>query len=547
MPAKSQIATIDFEIIKSDLKKGTLKLPQFQRELVWTLKKSAALLDSILRGYPIGSIILWKTTERLVDIRDIGGIDYFPKAPKDTQIDYIIDGQQRITSLYAILEGITIEKGNKATDYSEVYVDLEVDPETNDDKPIVVLENEKEKKGESKEDTRYIKLHDLLKGKRIVTKHYSEDKQDRIISYGRKISHFPLPAIYLLEADIDVVVEAFTRLNTGGKPLGIFEIMVARTYDAKRKFDLSKEYTALSKKLGDWKISDSTVLQVVSALLEKNCSKKKVLLLEKDAFINKWDEAVDAIETTIDFFKKNYQIPISKFLPYDGLIVLFAYYFFKKRNNKGKKVTAPIGKDADNLKELFWRVSLGERYSSATETKITQDLKKIDRILEGGRPKYEWEVDTSAKRIITDGYWTINKSFIKAILVIYAAEKPKCFKTGGDVTLDNSNLKQANSKNYHHFFPKKFLEDSGGEDFYINHVLNITIIDEKLNKSDINKRAPSDYLSEFKKENAKLKEHLKTHLIDLDKDGVLKDDYDTFFNNRAERVSEELEKLIIPN
>ncbi len=543
MPAKSQISTIYFDTIKSDLKKGTLKLPQFQRELVWPLKKSATLLDSILRGYPIGSIILWKTTERFDDIRDIGGVDYFQEAPKDIQIDYIIDGQQRITSLYAILEGITIKK----TDYSEVYVDLEVDPEVNDDKPIVVLENEKEKEDESEEYKRYIKLHDLLEDKRIVTDQYSENKQDRITSYGRKISSFPLPAIYLLEAGIDIVVEAFTRLNTGGKPLGIFEIMVARTYDAKRNFDLAKKYTALSKKLGDWKISNSTILQVVSALLETNCSKKKVLLLEKDDFISTWDGAVDAIERTIDFFKKNYQIPVSKLLPYDGLIVLFAYYFFHQRNDKGKKITTPTKKDADNLKELFWRVSLGERYSSATETKITQDLKKINIIIAGDRPKYEWEVDTSPKRIITDGYWSINKSFVKAILVIYAAKKPKCFKTGSDVILDNSYLKQANSKNYHHFFPTKFLEDNGKEDSYINHILNITIIDESLNKGDIGARAPSDYLSEFKKENAKIKEHLKTHLIDLDKDGVLNDEYDTFFNNRAERVSKELEKLIIPD
>ncbi len=536
---------------------GELKLPQFQRELVWSLKKSANLLDSVLRGYPIGSVIFWKTTKRLDEVRDIGEM-IFPPAGENIQIDYIIDGQQRITSLYAILEGETIKKGNKKINYKNVYVDLNVDPEEKNDTPIVVLENEKEKEDETKEGKRYIKLHDILHPTSTITDRYSEHKKGMITSYGRKITKFSLPAIELIEADIEVVIEVFTRLNTGGKVLGVFEIMVARTYDAKLKFDLSKKYKELSKKLGDWKISDSTVLQVVSALLEKNCSKKKILSLEKDAFINIWDRAFDAIITTIDFFKKHYRIPSSKLLPYDGLIVLFAYYFYRK----GRKITAPTGDEEKYLKDLFWRVSLGERYNSATAPKITQDLKKIDIILTGKRPPYEWEVDTSPESIKNNGEFSAGRSFIKAILVIYAAKKPKCFRTGGDVTLDDNYLKQANSKNYHHFFPKGFLNkkstniveesfNDGEEkkDFYVNHILNITIIDAGLNSNTIRAHAPSKYLSAFQDEDPKLqlKEHLKTHLIDLDKDKVLENNYKKFFDNRAKRVSKELKKLIILN
>ena len=547
-----------FSNIEIALEEGRMKIPQFQRNFVWTLEESAALLDSVIKGYPVGSIILWNTAEKLWAVKNIGGLP-FDTVKEGTPVNYIIDGQQRVTSLYAILKGVDeIDRNGKKTSYKNVYVDLNIDPKTEGDERIVVLEKEA---GTPEDSKRYITLHELFKGSPKITTKYPEYTWDNITLYRDKIVGFILPTIDLpANASIEVATEIFTRLNTRGKPLGIFEIMVARTYDENHKFDLSKKYIELSEKLGDWKISNSTVLQVISALLEKNCSKKKVLLLEKDAFINTWSETVEALKTTIDFFKNHYRIPSSKLLPYDGLIVLFAYYFFKKRDNKDNKVTAPIGKDADYLKDLFWRVSLGERYSSATETKITQDLKKIDIIIAGDRPKYEWKVDTSPESIKNNGEFGAGRSFIKAILVIYAAENPKCFRTGGDVILDNSYLKQANSKNYHHFFPKGFLnkkstniveesfnDGEARKDFYVNHILNITIIGAGLNSNTIRAHAPSKYLSAFQKENPelKLKEHLKTHLIELDEDEVLENNYKKFFNNRAERVSKEIKKRII--
>ncbi len=550
MSENSKISSVDFDIIKNDLKKGTLKLPQFQRELVWPLKKSAALLDSILRGYPIGSIILWKTTERFDDIRNIGEIDSFPPAPKDIQIDYIIDGQQRITSLYAILEGIITKKGNKKTDYKEVYVDLDIDPEAKGDEKIVVSKKET---GIIEDSERYIKLHKLLESKFSVLEKYSEDRREKIQKYRDRIKMFSLPKIELpLNADIEVVVEVFTRLNTGGKPLGIFEIMVAKTY-VKNEFDLSKKYKELQKyidtKIKDWKIPFSTVLQIISIFLgndnePKKCSKKAILLLDKDDFINTWDDAVRYIKTTIDFFKSHYRIPSSKLLPYDGLMVVFAYYFFKK----GKGITAPTGKDADYLKELFWRVSIAERYKEGLESKISQDVRRVDEIMNGDRPDYDWLVNTNPDRIKTDGAFSTGRSFIKTILAVYAAQRPKDFKSSGDVALDKSNLDKKNSKNYHHFFPKKFLKENKVSNPPADHILNITMITDRTNKSDINEDAPSIYLPKLKKGNPKLTKQLSNnHLIDVDRGEVLKDNYDKFFNNRAERVSEELKKLIGEN
>ena len=49
----------------NDVKRGYIKIPQFQRDFIWSKEKAASLMDSILKGYPIGTMILWKTKETL--------------------------------------------------------------------------------------------------------------------------------------------------------------------------------------------------------------------------------------------------------------------------------------------------------------------------------------------------------------------------------------------------------------------------------------------------------------------------------------------------
>ena len=91
----------------SDIETGQVKIPQFQRKFVWSIKESAKLLDSIIKGYPIGTFIYWRTKERLRAIRDLGNIK-LPAPPKGEYINYVLDGQQRLTSLFASLKGVEI-------------------------------------------------------------------------------------------------------------------------------------------------------------------------------------------------------------------------------------------------------------------------------------------------------------------------------------------------------------------------------------------------------------------------------------------------------
>jgi hypothetical protein len=244
----------------------------------------------------------------------------------------------------------------------------------------------------------------------------------------------------------------------------------------------------------------------------------------------------------VDYFRSFYRIPVSQLLPYNALIVPFAYFFYHHKDK-------PTGDAQKYLQDFFWRVSLGTRYSSGLETKLAQDVKKIDNILNGELPRYEWAINISSEFIQENGGFSAGKSYVKALLSLYAYFLPKSFIDDSLVNISNYWLKQANSKNYHHFFPKAYLNkklDWEYKEFWINHILNITIVDDYLNKREIGSKPPSQYMKKFARKNGELAETMKSHLInDLDKFGVWTNDYEVFLDQRGKAVSRELKKRII--
>jgi hypothetical protein len=527
----------------SEIETGQVKIPQFQRKFVWTIKASAKLLDSILKGYPIGTFIYWRTNERLRSVRNLGNIA-LPEPNHGEYVNYVLDGQQRLTSLFAALKGVTImEDDGKTSDYSDMYIDLLA---KNGDE-IVITETE------GKGGTDVIKVTDLMKGSLMKLAAYPEHHHKLLEHYKEVLTGYTFSVINLKNAPIDIATEVFTRLNVGGKALTLFEIMVAKTYHIFRAdpneedseesvFDLAEKYEELTAELASShydNIPSATVLQVVSILLEKDCTRKQILKLDKIRFIEMWDEAADCIRRTIDFFR-SYGIVVSRILPYNALIVPFSYFFHHHKQN-------PTGDMKKRLEDYFWRSSLGFRYSSGVEGKLAQDISKIDKIIAGELPKYEWAVNVNTEFVETNGWFGTGKSFIKAVLCLYAKQKPKSFDNNLDVIMDNSWLKIASSKNYHHFFPKSWLKNNykEWEYFYVNHIVNITIVDDFLNKRTIKTKSPANYMKTFFKKNDELEKTMKTHFIDIEKDGIWDNDYDTFYHSRLKRITKALSKFII--
>lgn len=524
--------TKTFSNLIDEIDKGQLKIPQFQRDFVWTIQKSASLIDSIIKGYPIGTFILWRTKERLRNVKNIGGIE-LPDTDEGEFVDFVLDGQQRLTSLYASLKGVEVVRdGNRKEDFRQMYINLSA----NEAEKIVSVEYDEEREKD------FIKVTDLLYGGLTFLASYPAEHLKKLEEYKKRIESYNFSAIQIKEAPIDIATEIFTRINVGGKPLTLFEIMVAKTYDYERDFDLADKFEELIDRLRGVNydtVNDATVLQTISMILKKECKRKVILDIAKNDFIDLWPDATDAIEKAVEYFKNYYRIPVSKLLPYNTLIVPFAYFFYKHKDK-------PTGNKQKYLQDYFWRCALSGRFSSSTESKLAQDIKRIDTILNDELPKYDWSIDCSTEFIIKNGWFSAGRSYVKAILCIYAYQQPKSFIDDSIVNISNDWLKQANSRNYHHFFPKAFLKKQNEDEFYINHILNITIVDDFLNKKSIRAKAPSKYMREFIKVNPSITETMKTHLIgDFDTFGILDDDYDKFFEKRAEWVSEEICSRII--
>jgi hypothetical protein len=234
-------------------------------------------------------------------------------------------------------------------------------------------------------------------------------------------------------------------------------------------------------------------------------------------------------------------VVVSQLLPYGGLVIPFAYFYYK---NKGKK---PNAAQALLLTDFFWRCSIGGRYSVSFESRVAADLARIDSILAAIEPTYDWPTHTDPAFLLANGRFAPSRAFVKAILCIYVSFRPRSFDNNGIVHVANDALKRANSRNYHHFFPRAYLQKKGVSDAAANNVFNITIIDDQLNKNQIRARSPQKYMEEFEKSNPDMAETFKSHLLP---DGtwadIRNDNYGHFLERRAELVSKELKRRVTP-
>ena len=528
-----------YEALFQEIDSGQIKLPMFQREFVWDKEQSAKLIDSILKGYPIGTFIFWKTREILGSVRNIGN-HKLPETPTGDYAQYILDGQQRITSLYAIRKGIRLTKDGKGINYRDIYVNLDFDSKI--DEQIVTSQKESDKV--------YVSVHDILT--QPIMKLFEKVGRDKAVlveKYKNKLITYDFTAITIKDYPIEIACDVFSRINTGGKPLTIFEIMVAMTYDEARNFDLALKYDELINgsdevekcltKAEFGTVPSVTVLQSVAAITTDSIRAKDILKIRRNKFIENWEPMRSSMFSAVDFTKTKLHVPVSRLLPYASLLVPFTYFFYKNGNKRPTEIQSKL------LKQFFYWVGLNGRYSSATETKIVEDLKKMNLILKEKSPKYSSEELFISPEHIAGIHFTASNSNVKAILCLLASLKPRNLDNDSYVILDNSNLKIASSRNYHHFFPKAYvnMKFKGSNP---NLVANITLIDAASNNG-IRAKAPSVYISEFTDSNSNLTSSLKSHMINNQvRFGIIDDDYEKFISMRSAAIAKALNTVLNP-
>lgn len=520
-----------YEALFVEIDTGQIKLPMFQREFVWEKEQSSRLIDSILKGFPIGTFIFWKTKEELRSYKEVGN-HKLPETDKGDYVQYILDGQQRITSLYAIRKGIRITKDGKEVDYRDIFINLDYDLEK--DEQIVVTEKLDGK--------HYVSVHDVLsKPLGIFYKTLSHEQADQVEAYKNKLTNYDFSTITIKDYPIEVACEVFSRINTGGKSLTVFEIMVAKTYDEAKKFDLAEKYELLRDGSDDEKecltsakfetLPESIIMQCVAAITLRAVRSKDILKIRRETFIANWEPMKAALFMAIDFIRSELRVPVSQLVPYPALVVPLAYFFHATGNKK------PGHEQVRLLEQFFYWAGLTERYSSSTESKMSEDFNKIDLIARNTAPNYSRIEILIAPQAIAEKWFSAGNAYCKAILCLLAYQQPKSFDTNGLVILDNSHLKIATSRNYHHFFPKAYLA-SAGNNQEPNLLANITLIDGYSNKHRIGKKSPSEYTTKFAKDNTELAKTYRTHLIgDINDYGVTSNSYDIFIDRRSKAIA----------
>ena len=505
-----------------------IRIPKFQRNFVWPPQRSADLIDSMLKGYPIGTLIFWRTQESLPGERSIGNVN-LSECHEGGFVQYVLDGQQRLSSLFAIMEGVTLNREGKNISYKDIFVDLDGDSDNivSTDKPS----------GES------ITVYDLLhKGFDQMIKEYS-GHAEKITKFQNSIKNYQFSTITIGGYQIDKAADVFSRINTTGKALTLFDIMVAKTYEA-GSFDLRDSHAELQDSLSDvsYDIPEAQIMQCISVNLKMDCKRKTILELSKDGVESEWDATASAIKKAVDHFRTSHNIPQGYLLPYPALMVPFSYFF--RKNDKD-----PTAHQIAHLKEYFWRAALTSRFTSSVDSKIASDCRLMDEIMDGKRPEYgkEFKVGLSGEDIQSLRFGA-SDAVNKAVLCVLASAGPQSFKNGAPVILDDANLSKSNSKNYHHFFPKAFLKKQGFDAGMINLTANITLIGADLNKNEIGSKAPSEYMASFSKDNPDIAGTMKTHLIDdLEGYGAWDNNYEKFVEMRSERIWDDLESRFDPD
>jgi hypothetical protein len=339
-----------------ELEAGNIKIPRFQRSYVWERSKAVKLLNSINAQYPIGSIFLWIAPKQFRDFIKESEDFNIPANPNAELFQFILDGQQRISSLYATLRGKVID----FVDYKTIHYHLEkkkfVIPRSNKDTNVVPawkLLDEKE----------FIAVYsELSAGDKIHDTHYAEAWRN----CQENFNNYPISIVRTFNSNVDEVVEIFELINQGGRRLSLYDLVHASVWS--KEFDLSQRITDFClennlMRMGG--VNNKVFIQSLALNAFDDCKNIDQLKLSADICISLWEKTAQAIMSAIGFLK---DMGIhSSITSYYTQISILQYYFCKTSLSSVKD------KHKKTLEDWFWKTKHSKRYSSASAKKIKED------------------------------------------------------------------------------------------------------------------------------------------------------------------------------
>jgi hypothetical protein len=565
------------------VRSGRVQLPDFQRGYKWEDERIRSLLVTVLRGHPLGVVMLLKTGNDQVRFK--------PKPIEGVQLDtgvepqmLLLDGQQRLTSLTQALTGDGVVstkdgRGKKLTRryYVDIPMALEGDDRIDDavrslpadgilrtnfgkDVEFDVSTPEKER------ERGYFPVSLLFSPEafswlmELSDSHQAKAFHSKVV---KSTGTYNIPAIELdTETSKSAVATVFEKVNTGGLALNVFELLTATFAGDKRHYD---EHGTDFRLNDDWQqtrdmfadrpvlgqLENTDFLQAVTLLatrkrnLEDTSSKpvgvsakrEDVLRLTLDDYLEWVDPLRLAFLWVADFLADRH-IFESKFLPYPKQVVPLA------------AIKVVMGPDADllgpskALARWFWCGILGELYGGAIETRFVRDLEQV--------PAWATAVDEAdSPRTIQDAVFvesrlhslrTRNAAAYKGVYSLLLANEARDWME--DKALDM--VQYATLKtDIHHIFPRRWCNANGIDDERRESIVNKTAITARTNRT-IGGAPPSDYVAAIEAK-AQIPSDLMDRLLDshlVPAAALRSDDFGAFFVARRERLCRLIENAM---
>jgi hypothetical protein len=507
---------------------GDVILPKFQRQFVWTRQQTLDLLDSVSRNYPIGSVLLWQSTEQLASERTVAGLNVEPQR-HGYPVNYILDGQQRLASICGALYW---RPDNDPESKWNIVYDLERQEfgqvTTFDDPPAHVIP------------TRLLSEPAEFFGR---TARISEPKLvSRAKTLFDRFTSYQVAVITLRGMAVNEVAKVFERINSTHTPLTVVDLMRAATWTP--EFDLQDEIDTLlavldRKNYG--RVDSKTVLRTIAASAGFGFARddmQRLRELSQEQLETAVGEAAEAAKRAVDFLTTDIGTPRSSALPYLNQFAVLVDIF--------RQVPKPNSAQHAAIRRWFWLTASGEYFKGWNARQMADDRDAVRAFADGAA-----EIDASTG-LPRDVMWrrsqfrTTNAPS-KLLGLLLADADPVDLRTGQRIDTDRA-LSWQNDKEFHHFFPKAFLRSKGMSAARANVCANLIML-TSVSNIFISDHPPSVYLKDLCDTDGEdvVRSRLALSLVnDAAYEAARRDDYETFLEIRSRTLHEVLMNLIGP-
>jgi hypothetical protein len=512
----------------SDVARGRVRIPSFQRGFVWEPNQVSYFIDTIYKGFPFGSILLWRTKNPLRTERNLGPFK-LPNNEPEYPIDYVLDGQQRITSIFGIFQNDLTPEEGEDTGWTNLFFEL-------NSKESIPFQYPSDP--ENYDPTKLFPLRDVFSSKyRKVARTLDDDLAQQIDDLVDKFAKARIPLERFENEERKYVATVFERINRQGVELDTFQLL--SVWNWSEDFDLQEKFKEISEELepfGFKSVGSDILLKCCSAVVMSSADPEGFMDLPGSKVRDKFDEIRRGILRAIDFLKSDLNVFSLKLLPMENILAVLSLFFASPQ-----KQPPPIPQEQyEVVRRWFWRSCFSQRYARGGAKSTDLDLQEIVK-LKAGESNKLGEFDVSLDSTFFDkNSFRMSSVATKTFILLLAQGKPLNFIQGTSISLQDV-LSQGNRKEFHHIFPKAYLEKLGKyKDEEINCLTNFSLL-SRTDNNQIKNRPPSVYRSLMTSDIEVFEKIIATHFCPSEI--FTGDDYDAFLKLRAELLLKKAKDL----